>query len=179
MKKRILGIALVAMSLIAFTGVAQNTSTNNNQAQTEQTKGKKGDRKAPKQKMNPFEGLTLTDAQKAQLQELGKKQMEARKQQAEQRKEDKQRNKENFMQERRAQKKAYLDQVKAIVGPEQYVIFLENQVLNGGAPDHGKAFRQDGPGRDKGSFGKKDGKGKGNHGPKGDRQGQKAPQATK
>lgn len=180
MKKRILAIAVVAMSLVGFTSMAQNNADNNaGKERTEQMKGKKGGMKDHKARMNPFEGLNLTDAQKAQLQELGKKQMEARKQQAEQRKADKQRNKETLMQERRAQKKAFLDQVKAIVGPDQYVTFLENMALNNMSdPGKGKAFRQ-GPGNDKGSFGKKDRQGKGNRGPRGDRKAPRAPEAAK
>ena len=44
--------------------------------------------------------------------------------------------------ERRASKKAYLEEVKAIIGPDQYVVFLENFYLNGGQGNgHGKAVR--------------------------------------
>ncbi len=179
MKKRILAIAVVAMSLVGFTSMAQNNANNNNagKEKTEQMKGKKGEMKERKGRMNPFEGINLTDTQKNQLQELGKKQMEARKQQAEQRKADKKLNKENLMQERRAQKKAYLDQVKAIVGPENYVTYLENMVMNGmGEPGKGKAFRQgQGSNNEKGAPGKNR-QGKGDRAPRGDR---KAPQAAK
>ncbi|MDE6654692.1 MAG: hypothetical protein K2K37_09940, partial [Muribaculaceae bacterium] len=43
---------------------------------------------------------------------------------------------------RRASKKSYLDEVKAIIGPDQYVVFLENMYLNGGGDRGGKGMRQ-------------------------------------
>lgn len=92
--------------------------------------------------MNPFEGLTLSDTQKAQLQQLNAQRKADRQQMAQTRKDNKQRNDSARIAERRAAKKSYLEQVKAIIGPDQYVVFLENMYVNGGAQGHGKAFKK-------------------------------------
>ncbi len=131
MKKKFLGLAIVAMSLIAFNGMAQSTSGNNTakQEKAECKKDmKKGDRPA---KVNPFEGLNLTDAQKTKLQELDAKRAAAKAEKSKELKADKQKRDEAKLADRRAAKKQYLQDVKAIIGPEQYVIFLENMVVNG------------------------------------------------
>lgn len=138
MKKKFLGIALVAMSLVSFTGMAQN-STDNNSAKIENVKRQKCDKASC---VNPFEGLNLTDTQKTQLQQLNTKRMEQRKQQAQARKADKQRNDSTRMEARKNARKEYLEEVKAIIGPDQYVVFLENMYVNGGGNHDGKAFQK-------------------------------------
>ena len=196
MKKRILGIAFMAMSLMAFNGMAQSTANSSTDAtKTEQCKkdgkkccggekqkdGKKfGDRQKDGKKhgmkrggANPFEGLNLTEAQKSQLQQLDakrkaerEKKMEAHKAEKEQmkankqagnadqkdlaaRKAEKQMNDSVRNAQRIADMKEYLVQVKEIIGPDNYVKFLENVYVQGGA-NGGKAM---GPG-----FGQKGGK---------------------
>lgn len=196
MKKRIFGIAFMAMSLMAFNGMAQSTANSNNgSTKTEQCqkdgkkcggekaakdgKGAKGDRQKDgkrgdrqkdgngekKNRMSAFEGLNLTDAQKTKLQELDAKRqaerqqkMEARKAQKEQqkankqngqadqkdlaaRKAEKQQNDSVRKAERVADMKEYLVQVKEIIGPDNYVKFLENVYVQGGA-QKGKAMGQ-------------------------------------
>lgn len=131
MKKRILSFAIIAMSFAAFSGTAQtNDSKNAKAACVAEQCGKPG--KDCRKAACPFDGLNLTDAQKSQLQQLNESRREARKAQAENRKADKQRGDSARMAERRAGKKEYLEQVKAIIGPEQYVVFLENFYVNGG-----------------------------------------------
>ena len=137
MKKKFLGIALVAMSLVSFTSVAQN-ATGKNSAKIEKVKRQKCDKASC---VNPFEGLNLTDAQKTQLQQLNTKRMEQRKEQAQARKADKQRNDSTRMEARKNARKEYLKEVKAIIGPDQYVVFLENMYVNGGN-HNGKAFQK-------------------------------------
>lgn len=189
MKKRILGIAFMAMSLMAFNGMAQSTANSSNDAaKTEQCKkdgskkccggekqkdGKKfGDRQKDGKKhgvkrggANPFEGLNLTEAQKSQLQQLDtkrkaerEKKMEAFKAEKEQMKANKQAGKADQkdlaarkaeMQKndsvrsaaRVADMREYLVQVKEIIGPDNYVKFLENVYVQGGAKGT-KAIRQ-------------------------------------
>ncbi len=142
MKKKILSLTLIAMSLVAFTGMAQN-KTDNNSPKKELVKGQKGDRKDMKaDRPNPFEGINLTDAQKTKLQELNAKQKADRQQQAQARKDEKKRNDQAKATDRRASKKAYLEEVKAIIGPDNYVVFLENMYINGGGQGHGKAIKQ-------------------------------------
>ncbi|MDE6127355.1 MAG: hypothetical protein K2G30_10430 [Muribaculaceae bacterium] len=130
MKKKILSLAIVAMSFAAFGTMAQTTASQNNgkACATEQcAKAGKSVKAA-----NPFDGLNITDAQKAQLQQLNTSRREERKAQTEARKADRQRGDSARIAQRRADKKEYLEQVKAIVGPEQYVVFLENFYVNGG-----------------------------------------------
>lgn len=143
MKKKILGLAAIAMSMISFSSLAQ-TQQSDTCCETSQQcvasqyncpvagttcdiQGKKAD---------PFAGLTLTDSQKAQLQQLKTKcATERSAQRAEKR------------QARCDNRKQYLEEVKAIIGPDQYVMFLENIVLDSpnGAPHHkaiSKAYRR-------------------------------------
>lgn len=144
MKKKILGLALIAMSCVTFSSMAQTTNDNTaTTARQENVKGKKGARQERKA-INPFEGLNLTDAQQAQLQQLDAKRKAARQEQAQARKENKQKKDSARMADRRAAKKAYLEDVKAIVGPENYVVFLENMYVNGGGHRDGRkaAFSQ-------------------------------------
>lgn len=153
MKKKVLGLALIAMSLAAFNGVAQNTTTSDNTVGKENTICKKnadckdktacikGDRKARMAKADPYAGLTLTDAQKAKLQELDNKCKTARKEQAQARQENKLKNDSDRLAQRKAAKKSYLEEVKTIIGPDQYVVFLENMYINGAGQQHGnKAY---------------------------------------
>lgn len=146
MKKKILGLAFIAMSLVSTSALAQteSTATKDNCTQTECLnkggKAGKGFKKARKGRC-AFEGLNLTDAQKAQLKQLGEKReaaaREARKQ--------KQASDSTMRAARRASKKAYLEEVKAIIGPDQYVVFLENFYINGGNQQGKTAMR---PGKD-------------------------------
>lgn len=138
MKKKFLGIALIAMSLVSFTSVAQNT-TDNNSAKIEKVKRQKCDKASC---LNPFEGLNITEAQKTQLQALNTKRMEQRKEQAQARKADKQRNDSTRLEARKNARKEYLEEVKAIIGPDQYVVFLENMYVNGGGNQNGKAIQK-------------------------------------
>lgn len=138
MKKKIIGLTLIAMSFIAFSGMAQkpancpeNCARQENCARPEKCVGpEKCDR------MCPFEGLNLTDAQKAQLQKLNSECRATAQKQSQLRKENKMRNDSAFIAQRKAAKKAYLKQVKDIIGPDQYIIFLENMYVNGGSPMH-------------------------------------------
>lgn len=142
MKKKILGFALIAMTLTAFNGMAQNPDNNNTTAKQECVKGKKADKQECRKQLCPFDGLNLTDAQKTQLQQLDNKRKAARQEQTQARKDKKQEMKNDRLAERQAAKKAYLEEVKAIIGPDNYVVFLENFYVNGGGNHDGKsAFR--------------------------------------
>lgn len=196
MKKKVLGLALMAMALIGFNGMAQNT-TQSQKAQVENNacckKGdkdsKKGGKMQAREKKNPYEGLTLTDAQKTKLAQLDAKRqaerqakMEARKAQKDGRKGDlknmtdaeKQAAKKAKMDARKADKMEYLKEVKAIIGPDQYVVFLENMYVNGGQQGGGKAIKQGRNGGQKGMAHNKGGKGQRKGGDrKGGQRGQK------
>jgi hypothetical protein len=74
----------------------------------------------------PFDGIELTDAQKEQLKALNDD-CAANQQKCTA---DKQAKKQAKRDARKAAQKEHLAKVKAILTPEQYVTFLENQVLN-------------------------------------------------
>lgn len=149
MKKKIASLALIAMSLVAIPGFAQNkTERKADNTCTEANCTRTADsQRAPK--ACPFDGLNLSEAQKTKLQELGKQRQEARKAKAETLKQQAEANKKELkanrmrrdstaVEARKADKKAYLEEIKAIVGPENYVIFLENSYINAGTQGRGQ-----------------------------------------
>ena len=130
MRKKILSLAVVAMTLLSANSFAQSTvNDKTNSANIENVTGKKAERKGVKK--NPYEGLTLTDAQKTKLQQLDEKRAAQRKENAQAKKAEKQRDNADRMAARKSAKKEYLEEVKAIIGPDQYVVFLENFYING------------------------------------------------
>lgn len=147
MKKKILGLAAIAMSMISFSSLAQTQQSDtccetSQQCVASQYNCPVGDIQG--KKADPFTGLTLTDSQKAQLQQLKTKcATERSAQRAEKR------------QARRDNRKQYLEEVKAIIGPDQYVMFLENIVLDSpnGASHHKAISKADRRGK---SFDKAD-----------------------
>lgn len=124
MKKTVLGLAIAAMSFTAFSTMAQTTACNNTASCNNEQVCTGGE-------CALFDGLNLTDTQKAQLQKLNANRRIAREQMAKARKETKMRDVQAARADRRASKKQYLEEVKAIIGPDQYVTFLENVYING------------------------------------------------
>ncbi|MBD5171638.1 MAG: hypothetical protein HDT02_00210 [Bacteroidales bacterium] len=179
MKKKIFGIALAALSLVAFNGVAQDNT--GNCVSKECAAAKKEMKKDIRQKQNPYEGLNLTDAQKTKLEQLDAKRFEAKQKQMQAAKDEKKARKEERMAKNKARcearktaKKDYLEEVKAIIGPDQYVVFLENYYVNSSDRKPSKEFRQ-GHGKGHGGMAKnKDSKGK-----KGDKQGKRGEKPSK
>lgn len=159
MKKKILGLALIAMSFVTFTSMAQSNSSDSSTTRQEKVNTTKENRKGNRPEKNPFEGMNLTETQKSQLKQLDEKRRTEHRQKAEARKAEKtakagknnQADKAAKMAERRAARKAYLDEVKAIIGPEQYVVFLENMYADNGGHRHGNKAAV---GQGKGSKGK-------------------------
>lgn len=137
MKKTVLGLAIAAMSFTAFSTMAQTTacnntaSCNNEQVCTTNAACTKVDAVCTGGECALFDGLNLTDTQKAQLQKLNANRRIARELMAKARKETKMRDVQAARADRRASKKQYLEEVKAIIGPDQYVTFLENVYING------------------------------------------------
>lgn len=139
MKKKILGLALLCMSLVAFNG---NAKTTDNKAadscKVEQCKKDKCDKKDCKDtrkdgkadrkvkagdpRMAAFEGINLSETQKAQLQQLSEKRRSQR-QKADSTSRAERRT------DRKAEKRQFLQEVKTILGPDDYVVFLENCYL--------------------------------------------------
>lgn len=145
MKKFILSIAILASSAAVF---AQNNNQTSNTSSTpsEQVcanKDKKADCNGKKKchgkkdkDARAFEGINLTETQKTQLTELRTNTKKERKEM-----------KSQQSQQRKASRRAYLEGVKEILTPEQYVIYLENS-YSVNSHDHkarkqGKATRGD------------------------------------
>lgn len=157
MKKTIASIALAAIALVSFNSFAQNNDNTSDKAQCAgkekcaKMKGNKGERR---QCVDPFAGLTLNDTQKAQLSALKDKQRAAKAEM----KQKKQKEDSAARAERRAArqqaKRQYLDEVKAIVGPDQYVIFLENFYLNADGGQHKAKMQANRHGKDGEKFDK-------------------------
>lgn len=138
MKKKILGLAVIAISLVSANSFAQTPNKDktctDNTCQTQQCKPAK-DKKAP----CPFNGLNLSDAQKAKVKALGEKRQAARADMKKAKKAEKQRMDSAQLARRNEVMKMYLDELKGILTPEQYVMFLENSYINAnGRP--GKGF---------------------------------------
>lgn len=148
MKKKVLGLAIAAMSFVAFSGMAQTPTTAESNCasaadcpQKECVKkecskkeccklDKKGRRGAI---ANPFEGINLSADQQAKIKQLDERRREARKQKAADRKAAKHQADSAHIAAFKAERKAYLGEVKEILGPENYMIYLENIVINGQA----------------------------------------------
>lgn len=131
MRKTIISIAVASAAIFSGTAFAQNTTTTpnakNGAACTEQCvkdKGQKG------QKPCPFDGLNLTTKQQESLKALNEQTMKARQEAGKQAKADKQKQQADRMAAKQAARKEYLAKVKAILTPEQYVQFLENNYVN-------------------------------------------------
>jgi len=137
MKKKIMGMAVMALLLSAFTVSARDASCCKDTCKVarcgQQVRCDRNMAGCDKE-CNLFEGLTLTDSQKAQLMQLtdncnavcSGQMMAARAGRC---------GADSVCRvERRAAKRKYLEDVKAIIGPDQYVTFLENVVVNSGRP---------------------------------------------
>ena len=140
MNKKILGLAIAAMSVMAFSSNAQTTSISDNtaNAKTECT----GKKSAAKQKVfsvsearparkSAFDNMNLSADQKAKIEQLNQKRREAVKTQAQTRKADKQRGDSTARADRQAAQRQYLSELKSIIGPDNYVVFLEDFYVNG------------------------------------------------
>ena len=125
MKKKLLSLTAAILTTVAVSSAFAQTPDCKQQcdgkAKCEQRCDKKGDKKDKRACV--FDSMNLTDAQKAQLKALNEKQREQRKAQ-------KQENKQRDRRQAVESKKQYLQEVKAIVGPDNYVVFLENMVVN-------------------------------------------------
>lgn len=147
MRKKLLALTLLCVSVAAVPAFASNGSKDKPGDRKECSKRpqcKKGDREC----FNPFIGITLTADQRGKLEALKPAacgQDKNCKQKSECKKSDcKKRDNscQNARLDRRQGKRDYISKVKEILTPEQYVVFLENIVVNG--PDMKKCPAKDG-----------------------------------
>lgn len=182
MKKKVLSLAVLMASVFTFGTMAQTNAqaTDNNKTCTEAScpkaaKGMKGNKKMKGERPNPFDGINLTADQQARLKVIrdnAKQQREAAKAEkskavqgkVEKGKFDKDRadRRPDFSQKR----KDYLGQIKEVLTPEQYVVFLENSYfqqapMKKGPMVQGKMAKRDGKKDFKGSKEQKNKSGKG------------------
>lgn len=142
MNKKIFGgIAILALSMIPTAMSAQTAEKQGRQCDRKECRAdQRCDRKA-KQCVNPFEGMNLTDTQKQQLEQLNSSRRDKAMKQRQAAKEQKQAMKKEAREARRTAKRQYLNEVKSIIGEDNYVIYLENIVLD--SPQHHKAKKMD------------------------------------
>lgn len=139
MNKKLFGIALVALSLVAAPAVY---------AKKDSPKGKKIEKVAERKmckavdrgycSISSFEGLDLTEKQKAEIAGLQKKQLETRVAERDARRAEKQmrkaeRHKKDSARKeaRRESRRSYLKELKKILGEDKYILFLENSYIDG------------------------------------------------
>ena len=139
MRKKVLGFVIAISALSAGMMFAQSNSQNQAPANKEYSKSDKGMKKGQRAPYNPFDGVQLTTDQQEKLKvlreglgpvKLDKQQMQnlTDEQKKQMKKEAKAKKAEN--------KKKYLDGVKGILTPDQYVVFLENVYLYGPEPSN-------------------------------------------
>ena len=128
MNKKFIVAALGLSAIVATPAFAQQPSaTKCDKANAEncQLKGAKKQANLP----NPFEGLNLSAEQQTKLEALKTECQAQRKANAEARKADKQNRQKANKEEARKARTEQLAKIKAILTPEQYVQFLENNYL--------------------------------------------------
>lgn len=122
MKKKIFSATILALSFIALPAMAQNCKQGTCPEGNTTACCTEGKAKAGNGCVNPFEGLNLTDAQKEKLKAIERPCRKAA-----------ERNRETRQQcstERRNDRVKFLADIKAVLTPEQYVQFLENNFVN-------------------------------------------------
>lgn len=152
--KKIITLAIAAIALIGLPAVAQEqANTTCTKEGCEKAVPEKGPRFNGKKGQRPdvFEGITLTEAQQKAIADLKAQRMEKYKQKRDAAKADRRQNDSTAMATRKASQREYLNNMKGILTPDQYVIFLENIVLEQPAGPNafkGKGMRPEGPRKD-------------------------------
>lgn len=147
MKKIFLSLALIfgASGIFAASAATQSENSASQEVQEnvqKEGKGKKHDKHMsprggnPMRFNSPFEGIDLTQEQKDQLAELQKSLAPEKIEKGNGEgkdslsKDEKRKLRMELQAKRDENRKAYLEGVKKILNPEQYIVFLENSYLN-------------------------------------------------
>ncbi|MDE5642875.1 MAG: hypothetical protein K2I56_05240 [Muribaculaceae bacterium] len=140
MNKKFFALAIAAMSVMAFNTNAQTTSISDKCEKTKtECTGKKCARsqnvysvsETRPARISAFDKMNLSADQKAKVEQLNQKRREAVKAQAQARRADKQRGDSAARAGRQEAQRQYLSELKSIIGPENYVVFLEDFYVNG------------------------------------------------
>lgn len=143
MIKKIFSIAIVAISVLAAPMAASTNDKNSTKEACQVTEISKEKKDAYRQarmaerESKEFEGITLSDTQKKQLADLKeknksemKKIKEASSSEIKRAKEISDKARELRKNKKIENRRAYLKEVKEIIGDDNYVVFLENQYVN-------------------------------------------------
>lgn len=132
MKKTIVALSMALMATIGIQSMAQNPDNVKQEKEKKEMRMRSENRQKVQRQDMAFEGITLSADQKSKIEALKencKKDSTIKKLGREQR---------NEMRKAMLQKKRdYLASMKQILTPEQYVQFLENQVVNGQKMNNG------------------------------------------
>lgn len=124
MKKKLLSLTAALITTVflssAFAQTPNSNEQKNDKVKCEHRYNKKGHKN---NRPNIFESMNLTDTQKAQLKALNEKKRE-------QQKAARQEKKRMHRQHAVAAKRQYLQEVKEIIGTDNYILYLENIVVN-------------------------------------------------
>lgn len=184
MKKILLSVAVLSTSMVAF-AQSNSQSTTKGTDKTEQTacsRDRKDNCKQRDGKKNffgskAFDGIDLSAEQKTKLEALREANRSDRQAM---KKDESQNDRKNLTDEQRRQmraerqakrdaaRKSYLEGVKQILTPEQYVQFLENNYMM--QQDHGPMMKKDGKKMDQRKEGRRGDKNGKARGPRVDRQ---------
>lgn len=133
MKKTIIALSVALISAIGFSAAADTTNNNDKKQNATCTSHNNSTCNHAKQKTcGLFDGINLSADQKAKLEALQNKCREK----CTKDKADKKQQKETFKKKRLENRKNYLNEIKGILTPEQYVQFLENSFIE--SPMKGK-----------------------------------------
>ena len=146
MKKKILTFAFAAMTFIPFSGMAENPYCGGCPLTGKELCAEELRRDCRKD-CNAFDGITLTADQQGKLDALKEKNRKNRAEQRSRMKAERQRRDSLRNENRYTVKKQYLKEVKEILTPDQYVMFLENAVMSSPGFRGEKARTYPGPGR--------------------------------
>lgn len=147
MKKTLVSISLALMAMCGFSAVAQQQDTNAPKEKTEKCcknnqRCEKGKSECPR--FNAFEGITLSADQQSKIDALKQARKEGRCKMNEAKNKAARPDRKERAAEHRQAKREYLTQVKEILTPDQYVVFLENIAINAPAKHGGKMKMEQG-----------------------------------
>ena len=149
MKKKIYSIALALIAATGIGAMAQKPATcpANASCPTAQ--------KVDNCCMELFmEGITLTPEQQTKIAAIKESRTKKAKEMREARKaemKDRSQAREQNAAQRKLMRRAHLDEMKSVLTPEQYVVFLENMAINAPSPRMGRNHQAIAQGRHKGN----------------------------